>query len=147
MSIGCVVMHPEEKHNCATPAPLCIYVDTELCLSIETESVDWWSDLLFIKRKATMVDHEGQKQDRWANLIQTRTFTQHEAQEKPMELHHTRLIQLYNGSKNVDVKSKSLHLVQYQPQMMRQTTNTAPRIPVKFFYSRRMSNVLPVQCV
>lgn len=64
-----------------------------------------------------------------------------------MELHHTRLIQLYNGSKNVDVKSKSLHLVQYQPQMMRQTTNTAPRIPVKFFYSRRMSNVLPVQHV
>lgn len=35
-----VGMHPEGKHECATPAPLCFYMDTELSLSLETESLD-----------------------------------------------------------------------------------------------------------
>lgn len=44
---GCVVMHPQDNQKCATSARLCFYMDAELCLSAETESLDWWSHLLF----------------------------------------------------------------------------------------------------
>lgn len=52
------LMHPEENYKCATTAQLCFCVDTELSLSVEPQSLHWWSHLSFVKHKATMVDRK-----------------------------------------------------------------------------------------
>lgn len=117
-------MHPEENDKCATTAQLCFCVDTELSLSVEPQSLHWWSHLSFVKHKATMVDCKKTTTKKGIYFTQT----QHEAQERPMKARRTMLFYLHNDSEHLPL---NLHLVQYQPQM---THKFCPDLPLNLFY-------------
>lgn len=120
-------------HSCASNT------HTEHCLGVEMESHYWWSHLSFIKHKATMVDRKEQKQQKKKSIL-----------HKPARLINVRhrrnpwnrtLIYLHNDSENLPL---NLHLVQYQPQMTHQRTNSAPTLNS---YSTSIYIVLPEQHV